>query len=173
MAKKKKPKRKLKKQSLVKNILLFFISLSFFVGATLLFYNVIHLPGLPFDPGEYKKILSYLKQDRDNKEKLEDKTIKGATNTFKYSFYDILYPQDQRPSLRGSHYCVQIAAFKSHEKAKGFTSDLKKKRLKCNIRKRGDWYLVQWGTFPKKSVADRYRKKLSKDLDKECIVVRM
>ncbi|MCD6569471.1 MAG: SPOR domain-containing protein [Deltaproteobacteria bacterium] len=173
MAKKKKAKRKLKKQSLVKNILLFLISLSFLVGATLLFYNVIHLPGVPFDPGEYKKIISCFRQDRDNKEKLEDKTLKGSTNDFKYSFYDILYHQDHHPSLENSYYCIQIAAFKSHEKAKEFTSSLKEKRLNCTIRKRGSWYLVQWGIFPEKSVADRYRKKLSKILDVECIVAKM
>jgi hypothetical protein len=177
MAKKKKGKKKLKKQSLTKNIFLFLTSLSMFVGATLLFYNVIHLPGIPFDLEETASTLSMPPADTASKVTQEaggknEDTPGRVTSDLDYSFYDILNHKEHSSS-ETIHYCIQLGTFDNYERAQTFVADLKEKRIKCTIRERNGAYLVQWGNFPSASTAERYRKKLSKETGKYCTVAGM
>jgi cell division protein FtsN len=170
MAKKRKPK----KQSLAKNIALLFLSLGILAGASILFSMVNGRSDFSYDPF-HSKWKSLIAQDNKTNpaQKSEEKTQKSA-NAFEYSYWDILLVQDKEEPAGENNYSIQIAAFKSIQQAQKYAHDLKNKtHLQCKVVTKEKWSMVRWGSFSTKSTAERYRKKLSKRLQRECIVVRM
>jgi cell division septation protein DedD len=168
-------KRKQKKQSLAKNIALLFLSLGILAGASILFSMVNGRSDFSYDPF-HSKWKTLIAQDNKTKpsQKSEVKTQKSSANTFEYSYWDILLIQDKEEPASENNYSIQIAAFKSLQQAQKYANDLKDKtHLQCKVITKEKWSMVRWGSFSTKSTAERYRKKLSKRLQRECIVVKM
>lgn len=175
MANKKKTsgkKKRQKKQSIRKNSALFILSLCFLIAASMLTYSISKHPELPLNPANYKinRSREVSTIDKPAPEKKNFSTLSSV----EYSFYDILYHQDHSATTDDHHYTIQIAAFKSDAKAETFVKKIKAdKKIRCRVVRAGNWYHIRWGTFPTRSAADRYQKKLSKVLERECMIVKM
>ncbi len=173
MAKRKKSrKRRAKKQSTSRNMALFCVSLCMLVGASYLFSVVTSQEDLTFNPADLSRYDLFSKAEEEVV-KAEPKKAprKSAIADTELVFYDLLNSDDQQAD---NNYSVQIAAFKSYERASKFADNLKqKKRLQCRLVRQDEWILVRWGSFPTKASAERYNKKISTMLDRECMVVKM
>lgn len=168
-------RRNQKKQSLAKNIALLFLSLGILAGASILFSTVNGRSDFSYDPFRSKlaNIISPL-HENNSPQKTEVKTQKSSVSAYDYKYWDILLLQDKAEPSGDNNYSIQIAAFKSLTHAQNYAHDLKEKtHLQCRVVSEGKWSVVRWGSFSKKSSADRYRKKLSERLQRECIVVKM
>ena len=177
MVKKNKSKKKKKrqpKQSLTKNTALFFLSLCVLVGASFLFTSIAQRPELPLNPFNYewKKLLK--KPLKEEGKPAQPESKENSIGAVEYTFYDILYHQDNTPATSDYHYTIQIAAFRTTHQADTFVKELRQNRkLKCKVTCRGKWSCVRWGSFPTKAAAERYRKKLSSMLKRDCMVVKI
>ncbi len=176
---KRKRRRKPYNQPVIVNLFLFFLSVTALIGAALLFNHALNSPGIPLRLGSYgkasvgvDKVFEHNKAIRNAppSNNVSDKGISKA-GKYEYSFYDILAREHKFSS--SNNYCIQIAALKNRTSARAIVRRLKKKHLHATIRKQGGWYLVQWGSFPTRKAAERYKKELSKFLKRECIVVRI
>ncbi|MFY9396761.1 MAG: SPOR domain-containing protein [Desulfomonilia bacterium] len=165
-------KRALKKQSLAKNIALLALSLVVLAGASFLFSAVSDRPEFSLDPvGErFKNMVA-----DENKPPAEpSEPQKLSAGGFEYSYWDILLLDNGDKSASSESYSIQIAAFRSHESAVKFASELQEKsRVRCTVTNTGTWSVVRWGTFHNRETAERYCSKLSEKLKRECIVVKM
>lgn len=184
--------------SLAKNLLLFCVSLTILVGASLLFNDIIHWQDLPLKdawgnmksssliPAKSTYDNPLLKENSSENAGLEDskhKTSKStkhsenvSTDEYQYLFYDILTQQKQNNQLHNTpqSYAVQIAAFKDSERAQAYKDSLyKKKRLTCRVMKRRKMNIIIWGNFSTKNAALRYNRKLSRVLGQNCVVVEL
>ncbi len=168
-------KRHQKKQSLAKNIGLLFLSLGILAGASLLFSTVSDRSDFSYDPfhSQWTNLVTQERETTSSQES-ETKAPKSTASAFEYSYWDILLLQDKEDASGENAYSIQIGAFKSLKKAQDFASHLQEKNhLQCKVINKGDWSMVRWGSFTSKASAERYRKKLSSQLQQECIVVRM
>lgn len=164
-----------KKQSLPKNIALLFLSLGILAGASLLFSTINARPEYSYDPLETK--LNKLVSKGPEKSAVEgekEAPQKSSANSFEYSYWDILLLQDKSQSSSGESFSVQIASFKSLEAAKQYAAELEgKTHLRCLVDDNSRWYIVRWGNFHTREVAERYCGTLSSRLQKECVVVKL
>ncbi len=169
MAKKKKRKPQ-KRQSLGTSILLFCLSICMLVGASVLFSFVSQHKDLPFSAPDFGITANQDAADQGaKKEAASQKSSLGD-----YAFYDLLSKRDSEIGTEELHYTIQLAAFKSSDRATDYCRRLQKKhRLKCRQVRQGSWILVRWGSFPTRAAAERYQKKISGIIDHECMIVKM
>jgi len=163
-----------KKQSLPKNIALFFLSLGLLAGASIMFSTMngqfdIHM--VPFlHNGDEIASRGGEKPAVQN----TPHTQKSSMTPFEYTFYDILYRHGKNEPIAQGRFSIQIAAFKTSDRALSYADTIKKKRnITCRIDKKGQWSYVRWGSFNSRDAAERYIKNLSKKLKVECMVVNM
>ncbi len=174
---KKRPKgkqRKPKRQSLAANSVLFVVSLVILIGASMLMHAVDTHPQLAWAPiSQQWTRLVHGSQDR-TEHIQTPQAAESTAGAFEYSFYDLLSHQDSAPANAEYHFSIQIAAFKAPERAQGYAETLRQeKKLRCRVVRQGRWSLVQWGSFPTRAAAERYRRKLSEALCRECLVVKI
>lgn len=168
-------RRRQKKQSLTKNVALLFLSLGILAGASILFSTVSGSSDFSYDPlrGKLASIIS-LRHEGKSVQTDEAKKKKSQASSYDYKYWDILLLQEKAEPPGDNKYTIQIAAFKSLKNAQNYAHDLKDKtHLQCRVVSQGDWSVVRWGSFSKRSSAERYRKKLSERLQKECIIIKM
>ena len=176
---KRKHKKRPYKQSVAMNLFLFFLSVTALIGSALLFNHAVKSPGIPLRLSPYSKASMRPSRMLGQKEIVQPapSPTRGSTQetrqmgNYKYSFYDIL--AQEHISSASNNYCIQIAALKTRASARSLVERLRKMHLSVTTRKQGRWYLVQWGSFPTKKAAERYKKELSEFLKRECIVVRI
>jgi cell division protein FtsN len=157
------------KQSVVKNVFWVIASFCILTGTGMLLYYTTNHAGFSFNPVGY--LMDSMAPDTGPVNMSMKKPLqkKDKTNEAEYSFYSLLENSDPNTD---QPYSIQIAAFKSRERADTFTQSLKKNHhLRCKITKNKGWYLVRWGCFPTKAAAQRYCKKLSAKLTMKCITV--
>ncbi len=168
-------RKKQKKQSLTKNIALLFLSLGILAGASILFSAVSGRSDFSYDPFR-SKWTNIISQRHENTAPKQSKVTpqESSANAYDYKYWDILLLQDKEEPPGDNNYSIQIAAFKTLKQAQTYAGDLKEKtHLQCKVVSEGKWSMVRWGSFSTRSTADRYRKKLSERLQRECIVVKM
>ena len=168
-------KRKNKKQSLTKNIAMLFLSLGILAGASLLFSTINARPEFSYDPfGERWKNLVSSDPIMNENPSGKAQVSKRAASGFEYSYWDILLLQDSNSASEANSFSIQIAAFRSHDAAKGFAAELEERtKIRCTVADTGKWTVVRWGSFQSRETAERYCSKLSDRLQRECIVVKM
>ncbi len=167
-------RKKQKKQSLAKNIALLFLSLGILAGASILFSAVNGRSDFCYDPFR-NKLTNMISQrhDKDVSKKTQVPPQQSSANAYDYKYWDILLLQDKEEPPGDNNYSIQIAAFKTLKQAQKYTADIKDKtHLQCRVVSEGKWSVVRWGSFSTRSSAERYRKKVSERLKKECIVVK-
>ena len=152
-----------------------FLSLGVLAGASILFSTINARPEFSLDPfGRRWKNLVTSGAETDGRPEEKSETRKSAASGFEYSYWDILLLQDESSGVSDDSFSIQIAAFKSHDAAENFASELEKKtRIRCSVKDTGKWSVVRWGSFHSRETAERYCSKLSERLQRECIVVRM
>lgn len=174
MAKARKKRRtRLKKQSLAKNVALLLLSVFILAGASVLFSMLNTRPEYSCEPIE-KNLSKMVSKAR---EKAAAETAKpgpqeGSAGSFEYSFWDILLLPDKGASP-GQGYGVQIASFDSREAALELAGSLESKnRLTCEVTPLDGVFVVRWGSFRTREVAERYCRTLSGRLRTGCTVVK-
>lgn len=181
--------------SLARNVVFFGASITILIGASILFHSIIQWSELPFKELFPKKDVEVAAINPPDKSTTSHPRTKGpspqakgklppngmpaqppdtaAIGTYEYSFYDILSHrnQSQKPADE-SHYGIQVGAFKSHQAAQAMSDELKRtKRLECRLAKKGNLTTVVWGNFPTKKAAERANKKISRILERPCLVI--
>ncbi|MEA2102832.1 MAG: SPOR domain-containing protein [Thermodesulfobacteriota bacterium] len=165
---KKKKKENPAQQSVAKNIFWVIASFCILTGTGMLLHYTTNNAGFSFNPVGY--LMDSMAPDTGHVNTSIKKSVPGKnTGALEYSFYSLL---DGSGSKTDQPYGIQIAAFKSKERADTFTQGLKRDHhLRCKITKNKKWYLVRWGCFPTKAAAQRYCKKISAKLAMKCITV--
>jgi septal ring-binding cell division protein DamX len=176
MAKEKKHRKKrVRKQSLAKNVALLLISIAVLAGASILFSTLNTRPEYSYDPIEknLNKLVSKVPgKTAVQAEKPEPQ--EGSAGSFEYSYWDILLLQDKEGAAAVDSFSIQIGSFKTREAADQFASEIgDKTHLRCTVEGRGKSFVVRWGTFHTKEMADRYCSTLSGKLQKECFVMKL
>ncbi len=176
--KKRKKKKRIRKQSVTRNIALLLLSLVLLVGVSMLFTSFSHRSELSMDPIQ-STVKGLVTRDEKPLPAAEPEPVKTeakkstAIPTFDYSFYKILKEKNGSEPAE-EHYTVQIGAFKSQAHAKSLAEDLRQKnRIKCRVEKEGSLFCVRWGTFTTVSSAEENRTKLSDKINRNCKVVKM
>jgi cell division septation protein DedD len=168
-----KKKRRHRRQSLAKNVALLFLSLGLLAGASMLFTSISNRSDLSLGPIQSTLNGIVSREEKPKTLPVPNETKKSAMNSFNYSFYKILN-QKEGAGQTDEHYTVQIAAFRSPDRAKSFAQEIKEKsRLTCRIDREGGLSCVRWGTFTTLASAEKSREKLSEKLNRDCKVVKM
>lgn len=168
-------RRQKKNQSLSKNVALLFLSLGILACASVLFSTISGRPEYSYDPLETKINKMVAKTSDKNVAKIEKtEPQKSSAGGFEYSYWDILLLQDKNQPSASENYSVQIAAFKSREAASQYAVELEgKSHLRCSIEDTARWYIVRWGNFHTREMAERYCSTLSNRLQKDCVVMKL
>jgi cell division septation protein DedD len=178
MKKAKKKKKRIRKQSLTRNVALLFLSLGLLAGVSILFTSFSTRSELSMDPiqSTVKGLVTRDEKPLPATEPAPAKTEakkSTAIPTFDYSFYKILKEKNSSEPVE-EHYTVQVGAFKSQAHAKSMAQELREKnRLKCRVEREGNLFCVRWGTFTTISSAEENRVKLSEKINRNCKVVKM
>lgn len=106
--------------------------------------------------------------------KLPVKTAATAEKPAQLTFYDILGQKNSEAMPDVEQFAIQIAAFQTEDRAQAYADTLQlEKRLNCRVDKTATLACVRWGTFTSKSAAERYVKRITDTVGKDCMVVRM
>ena len=106
--------------------------------------------------------------------KLPAKTELPVEKPENLTFYDILGQKNNAAMPEVEQFAIQIAAFQTEDRARAYADQLKsEKRLNCRVDKTATLACVRWGTFTSKHGAERYVKRISATVGKDCMVVRM
>jgi septal ring-binding cell division protein DamX len=169
-----KRKAKLKKQSLARNVALLLLSIVVLAGASLLFSILGARPEYSYAPIEknlHKMVARASEKNAVHAEKTEPQ--KGSAGAFEYSYWDILLLQD-KDSGSAEHYSVQVAQFRSMDAARQYAGEIEdKSHLTCEVEEKGKAFVVLWGNFRTREMAERYCGTLSGRLQRECAVVKL
>jgi cell division septation protein DedD len=171
---KKKRTKKLKKQSLARNVALLILSVVILAGVSFVFSRLNARPEYSTAPIEKNISKIVAKASQKNAPQAEKAAPqKSAANPYDYSYWDILLLQDES-AASGDAYSIQIAAYKSRDEARSFADEVQDKdRLRCEVEEKGKVFVVRWGSFRTREMAERYCGTLTGRLGRECVVVKL
>jgi septal ring-binding cell division protein DamX len=170
----KKRKAKLKKQSLARNVALLLLSVMVLAGVSILFSRLNTRPEYSYAPLEKnlsKMVAKATERTAARTEQAEPQ--KSSAGPFEYSYWDILLLQDNDVGS-SEHYSLQIATFKSRDAARQYADEVEdRNHLRCEVEAKDKAFVVMWGNFRTREIAERYCSTLSGRLQRECAVVKL
>lgn len=171
---KKKRKATLKKQSLARNIALLLLSIVILAGVSVLFSRLNTRPEYSYAPIE-KNINKIVAKASQKTTAPAEKAApqKSSADPFEYSYWDILLLQDGNDASSET-YSIRIATFGSPGEAREYAVEIEdRNHLRCEVEAKGKTYMVRWGSFRTREMAERYCSTLSGRVGRECAVVKL